>query len=93
MTPAHYKAPIFLLYLGPFLTDQYKRESGCVEKEKVRRGTKEREMKGESENVAEQSLSKREEIGAQDKYFPSGPVAKTRRSQSRGPVFDPWSGN
>ena len=59
MTPAHYKAPIFLLYLGPFLTDQYKRESGCVEKEKVRRGTKEREMKGESENVAEQRVYQR----------------------------------
>ena len=26
-------------------------------------------------------------------YFPGGPVAKTPRSQSRGPGFDSWSGN
>ena len=25
--------------------------------------------------------------------FPGGPVAKTPRSQCRGPGFDPWSGN
>ena len=25
--------------------------------------------------------------------FPGGPVAKTLRSQCRGPGFDPWSGN
>ena len=25
--------------------------------------------------------------------FPGGPVAKTPRSQCRGPAFDPWSGN
>ena len=27
------------------------------------------------------------------KNFPGGPVAKTPRSQYRGPRFDPWSGN
>ena len=26
-------------------------------------------------------------------YFPGGPVTKTQRSQSRGPRFNPWSGN
>ena len=26
-------------------------------------------------------------------YFPGGPVGKNRRSQCRGPGFDPWSGN
>ena len=25
--------------------------------------------------------------------FPGGPVAKTPCSQSKGPGFDPWSGN
>ena len=25
--------------------------------------------------------------------FPAGPVAKTLRSQHRGPQFNPWSGN
>ena len=25
--------------------------------------------------------------------FPGGPVAMTLHSQSRGPRFDPWSGN
>ena len=27
------------------------------------------------------------------RYFPSGPVAKILCSHSRGPGFDPWSGN
>ena len=27
------------------------------------------------------------------KGFPGGPVAKTLRSQCRGPGIDPWSGN
>ena len=27
------------------------------------------------------------------RHFPCGPVAKTRRSQCRGPGFNPWSGN
>ena len=42
LDPSALQASHSPLYLGPFLTDQYKRESGCVEKEKVRRGTKER---------------------------------------------------
>ena len=29
----------------------------------------------------------------QPRDFPGGPVAKTPRSQCRGPGFDPWSGN
>ena len=28
-----------------------------------------------------------------ERAFPGGPVAKTRRCQSRGPRFDPWSGS
>lgn len=43
LDPNALQASIFLLYLGPFLTDQCKRESGCVEKEEGRKGTKERE--------------------------------------------------
>ena len=30
---------------------------------------------------------------ANHRDFPGGPVAKTPRSQCRGPGFDPWSGN
>lgn len=93
LDPNALQASIFLLYLGPFLTDQCKRESGCVEKEEGRKGDKRKERdERESENMTEQRAYQEEEIGARDRDFPGGPVLRLSASKAGGLGLIPGHG-